>query len=108
MLIYKIVDKPVFIGESKTLEINTDSLIVVKNNERFQIPYHDIDEISIQEQNKKNYLRIVYSGGDKSKKQTFTIGNVNSPQIIVETIISNIKRERNIFFPIKLDFDGAK
>ena len=107
MLLFKIVDNPVFIGESKTLEINTDSLIVVKNGERFQIPYCDIDEVSAVSQNKKNFLKITYSGGNKFQKESFTIGNVYSPQIIVEAILNNIKREKNIFSPIRMDFDGA-
>jgi len=108
VLIYEIVDKPIFIGESKTLQINTDSLIVIKNNEKFHIPYSDIDEISIQTKNNKEYLRIVYSGANKSKKEVFTIGNVKSPQIIVETIMANIKRERKIFSAIKLDYEKTR
>lgn len=108
MLIYRIVDKPVFIGESKVLEINTNALIVFINNEKYQIPYCDIDEISICTKNNKQYLNLVYSGGNKEEKQIFTIGNVKSPQIIVETIVSNIKKERNIFSAIRLDYDGKK
>lgn len=108
MLIYKIIDKPIFIGESKILEINTDSLIVIKDNEKFQIPYQDIEEISVQTKNKKNYLKIVYSGANKSQKKIFIIGNVNSPQIIVDEIMLNIKKEKNIFSPIRLDFDDIR
>lgn len=107
MLLFKVIDKPVFIGETKSLEINTDSLVVVKNNEKFQIPYYDIDEISVFSQNKKDFIKIVYSGGNKSQKENFTIGNVQSPQIIIETILSNVKREKSMFSPIRMDFDGA-
>lgn len=104
MLIYKIVDNPIFIGDFKILEINTDSLIAYKNNEKYQIPYYDIKAISVFTQGNKQFLKIIYSSGNKSKKEEFVIGNVKSPQIIVGTIQKNIQKEKNLFSAIKIDF----
>ena len=106
MLLYKIIEKPVLIGDFKMLEINTDSLIVTINNDIYQIPYYDIEQVSVYRKNNKDHLRIVYSGRNKSKKETFTIGNVNSPQIIMDTLLLNIKKEKNIFVPTKIAYQA--
>jgi len=104
MLVYKIIDKPTIMSDTTTLEIHTDALRVYKNNEQFQIPYYNIKRISILTNNQKHYLHIVYSGSDKSKEYVFTIGNVLSPQIIIETLHKNIRKEIEMFSAIKIEY----
>lgn len=105
MLLHQIVDKKHLFGESNVLEICTDSLIVIKDGESYQIPYEDIKNVSLLTRNKKDYLLITYAGGDKSNEQNFVIGNIQSPQIILKTIMEIVKKERAKFAPIRISYD---